>query len=237
MKIGLLGMSGYFGVNIMKGSNLCIDPIPREEFDLVSNLDYDILDEYDCIINCAALIDQDRAYVDAMYRKEMYQVNAFSPKQIRDNYDGFFIHVSSYFVIDGNCNDYSRTKYFAHNILKDCPYTAIIVVGHPFGGINSNNYWGFLSKNLNTELVLDDINKFNIINIKKFVNSLDSIIKEQMTGQIAVYEAGEYTKYSMACELFGERKNWKAGVFNDDIAPRPKEVLLSNKKWDTVIEC
>lgn len=229
MKIGLLGSTGYFGSNLIKNSSLEDDiyPIPRARFDLYDNLDYRVLDEYDCIINCAALIDQDRAHTDGEYRKKMYQVNAFAPKMIRDNYDGFFIHISSYFIIDGNCNDYSRTKFISHESLKGCPYTAIATPSHPYGGVGSNNYWGFLGKNLNTELVLDNVNKFNIINIENFVKAIDEIIKDGSQGQIAVYEDGEYTKYSMACKLFGERDNWKEGVFLEDVAPRPTDVVFS----------
>lgn len=219
MKILLLGSSGYFGSNLHSDVHEIVKPDLRLE-KIENNTGY--LKQFDCIVNCAVKIDQDRAETDREYRKEMYCVNAHYAIMLGEVFDGYIAHISTPYITNPEINHYSRSKYMAHFYYQSRPNSLILIPAHPYGGEKRSGFHRFLENNLDNGLILEDDCEFNIINIEDFWKKAIELIEKMGIGEYCLYEDAVYNKYTFANKLFGERNNWKAGTYTKDIAKRPK---------------
>jgi len=225
MKILIIGGSGYFGSNFKSIKHDISRPQVRIE-NLCNHKKY--LEQFDCIINCAAKIDQDKAKEDKTYRRYMYKVNTFNAIELGEVFDGYIVHISSPFVFYPRISKYANSKYLAHQYYTKRKNSLVVIPAHPYGGENKNGFHAFLERNIDTELILDNRTLFNCIDVPLFCSVVFQLVEEGATGIYSIFEHSIHNKYTLAKKLFGHNPNWKEGVYFEMGAARPRDWTLHN---------
>jgi len=235
MNVLLLGAGGYFGSNITT-SKLCLEKYTHDEWPIeVAIENPDMLKTYDCIINCAAMVNQDRAENDPSYRADMINVNASLAIKLGMAYKGHMVHISTPFIYYDTMNEYTRTKKIANDFFIQRKNTAIVIPGHPYGGFSPNNFHKTLLNNIATEMVLDNVSEFNIIDLSLFSAAIIDIILESKTGTFNVFEKGRFNKYTLAKHILKRLPEcWKEGEYvpSENEAKRPKKWTIDDQEWN-----
>jgi len=101
-RIGVIGPAGRLGTNLLERgcSGIQCDVTSLDSIkEAIGN------ENYDCIINCAAFTDVDKAETD---RLTAYNVNSYGPLNIAKIFEGKIVHISSDYIFDGENGPYKE---------------------------------------------------------------------------------------------------------------------------------
>lgn len=147
MIIGVTGHYGKLGTELK--SRGCI-PLNFDVTSIKSIQENQVLREIDVLINCAAVTDVDAC--EYKRRNEAFIVNTNGVINLRNNYNGRFIQMSTDYIFNGvkgeykensvpdPVNAYGMSKLYAEKFLldKQCPEDVIVRTTLLYGGINKD---------------------------------------------------------------------------------------------------
>lgn len=106
MRIGVIGFRGRLGSELVgKLSHLGFEPIDVDITNADSILTGISGKHYDCIINCSAYTNVDKAETEPLLA---HAINAFGPENLARVYPGYIVHLSSDYVFDGTNGPYKE---------------------------------------------------------------------------------------------------------------------------------
>lgn len=252
-KILITGADGQLGN--------CFSLLFKEKYKIFNpkESDFDITDKYqvrsflekykpDILLNCAAMTDVDGCERDPYFAEN---INALSIKNLLNNFNGFFIHISTDYVFDGKegpykeedsvnpINIYGKTKLIGEKIVVENSKNWAILRTNVLFGIDSKASFvtwviNSLKSNQDINIVDDQIN--NPIWINDFAKIIDLVISNNINGLFHIGSDTFCSRYEFAhmiADVFDLKKE-KIHPINTEslnqIAPRPLKSGLISKK-------
>tara|TARA_Y100000310_G_scaffold199050_2_gene199042 strand:- start:4042 stop:4836 length:795 start_codon:yes stop_codon:yes gene_type:complete len=233
-KVLVLGGTGYVGSNLLVK---CFDETDMEavavgrEFHVTRKID-----EYDVIVNCCGIASlQSCGSRNAL--DDAYRANVAIPLQIRERYDGDFVHMSSAFaVFDPHLSRYGKLKQVADKGLAELekqghPKTLVVYPGWLYGGLNdAKTLPSFIESNGGLDIfkTIDNVKTANPTRMDWFASTVVNMIRHRFTGPHAVYERPVMTAAQLLEHLGIWGKHWSKG-FYEDAVPRPLDWSYNDK--------
>jgi len=106
VRIGVIGSNGRLGSELVNRlSTHGYEPINCDITNADSILDAISGKHYDCIVNCAAYTNVDKAEKEEI---KALSINGFGPENLARTYLGYIVHISSDYIFDGSDGPYTE---------------------------------------------------------------------------------------------------------------------------------
>ncbi|OIN25462.1 SDR family oxidoreductase [Vibrio barjaei] len=236
-KIGVTGYNGLLGsylVKQLRNSQYSVTELEYEN--ILNNSSYEVLQELDVVIHCAALTNVDRC---ELHQDDSYRANVKLTKCLIDQFKGRIIYISS----TGVYGEYKNTPYTEgdevkpttihhthkliseQEILKD-PNNLVVRTGWLFDPGSDKGFISAIKKEvLNKDVITSSIYQVgNPTSVSTLVDCLEFCLNKNIIGTINCVNQGVATRYDYVkriVDLISDGKIVKPSPKANFVRPAP----------------